>query len=869
MLMRLLLSTILVACFVYATDSQVILFEDFNNTGGSPPAGWTTIDGDLGIPDPNLGWGTAPTAWQIREDFDTTGMNDSVAVSTSWYNPVVQCDDWLITPQIMLGSSSEVRWQAKAQDPGYPDGYELRISTSTPTIPGFNANPALFTIAAENSTTTSRTVNLATAGYSNQNVYLAWRNISTDEFVLVIDNVLVQQNLQFDGGITSVVSTGEYTQLPLSQNPSHTPSGVVKNLGSSTITNVELEVDVWINGASTQMLTTTIVPSLMPGDSSVFTFPVYNYPQAGDYQFNYILTIAENDQVVSNDIDGTAMIITDSTMARDDGQITGTLGIGANNGGYLGNAFTPLQTDELTSVQFVMTNGDQRHVGRNYHAEIFDFNAGIPNNMIGSTDTVAGDTSQLLVFNLPISGGPLTLTGGSEYLIAVIEADTTQTLAITNTIFTPMTTWIDWPTNPFQPWANNEDFGFSMSYVLRGNFGCALEITSDLITQPRCNGDANGAVLINVDGGSALTYLWSNGHTTDNNIGLTAGTYTVTVTEPAVPGCAITASYTVTDPPVFSATAASTDETCGGCNDGTATATPAGGVPPYSYNWSNGGNTQMIMSLSPGTYFVTVFDDNQCQRKDTVTVGAACALAIDSIFGIGSDCPSASTGFAEVFVSGVTSPTYSWSNGGSMSSISGLSGGTYMVTVTDPNIPGCSATSTVTITDPPDFSISISTTDESCAGCADGSATINISGGTPPYSFTWPNGDTTFTSSGLSAGSYYMNFVDANGCGGAEAFTIGGPTSIWDPGNTLPADVQIDIYPNPSSGVFSVSCNLIVNESLQLCVFDLVGEKVFSRTLDPEIMIDEQLDLTSHSAGVYIIRLMGENFTISREIIIE
>jgi len=163
----------------------VLLEEDFE--GGALPMGWTVIDVDGHTPDMNVSF--VDDAWVVADEFEP-GMNFG-AYSTSWYAPAGQSDDWLITPQITLGSSTEVDWEGWAPDQNFPDGYELRISTGMPTVVDFMANPALFTIADEGDPFTEHTVDLAAAGYMNQDVYLAWRNNSNDEFILVIDNVRV------------------------------------------------------------------------------------------------------------------------------------------------------------------------------------------------------------------------------------------------------------------------------------------------------------------------------------------------------------------------------------------------------------------------------------------------------------------------------------------------------------------------------------------------------------------------------------------------------------------------------------------------------------------------------------------------------
>lgn len=167
------------------SGQTVLLEEDFE--GGMLPAGWSVIDVDMRTPDMNVAF--VDDAFVVTDEFEPA-MNFG-AYSTSWYSPAGAADDWLVTPQISLGTGTSVSWEGWAPDGMFPDGYELRISTGMPTVMDFMANPALFTIANEAQAFTGHTVDLAAAGYASQNVYLAWRNNSNDEFILVIDNISI------------------------------------------------------------------------------------------------------------------------------------------------------------------------------------------------------------------------------------------------------------------------------------------------------------------------------------------------------------------------------------------------------------------------------------------------------------------------------------------------------------------------------------------------------------------------------------------------------------------------------------------------------------------------------------------------------
>ena len=89
------------------TQAQTIFQEDFN--GVSPLTNWTLINVDGRTPAANVAF--VNDAWVTREDFDTTGVGDEVAVSTSWYSPAGASDDYLITPAIALTAGNLLNFQ--------------------------------------------------------------------------------------------------------------------------------------------------------------------------------------------------------------------------------------------------------------------------------------------------------------------------------------------------------------------------------------------------------------------------------------------------------------------------------------------------------------------------------------------------------------------------------------------------------------------------------------------------------------------------------------------------------------------------------------------------------------------------------------
>jgi len=133
--------------------------------------------------------GTNATSW-LPMDIDTDG--DVEMVSTSYNtNPTEQGDDWMLTEAIgVLPANQMLSWDAEAMDVNFPDGYEVRITTAAQ-LPAtvVNYGTVLFATASENAFNTTRSVSLA--AYAGQTIYLAFRNNSTDEFLLSIDNIRI------------------------------------------------------------------------------------------------------------------------------------------------------------------------------------------------------------------------------------------------------------------------------------------------------------------------------------------------------------------------------------------------------------------------------------------------------------------------------------------------------------------------------------------------------------------------------------------------------------------------------------------------------------------------------------------------------
>ncbi len=283
-------------------------------------------------------------------------------------------------------------------------------------------------------------------------------------------------------------------------------------------------------------------------------------------------------------------------------------------------------------------------------------------------------------------------------------------------------------------------------------------------TEPSCNGGSDGEVIISTTGGTpGYSYNWTGGDADSIGNGFAAGTYTVTVTD--ANSCTTSQDFTLSQPPVFSASiTASTDLTCNGADDGTATAEGFGGTAPYTYAWSDGQTDAAATGMTAGTHTVTVTDAGACTVTQTVTLAEPTALVASVTFNNDVGCNAGNDGSATASGSGGMSPyTFQWSNGESNAIAVMLPAGTPTVTVTDVN--GCTATETVTINEPTLLTASISVaTDASCYGADDASATAQGSGGTTNYTYAWSSGDNTAQAINLEPGVYTCTVTDANGC---------------------------------------------------------------------------------------------------------
>ncbi|MEL6867706.1 MAG: SprB repeat-containing protein, partial [Bacteroidota bacterium] len=206
------------------------------------------------------------------------------------------------------------------------------------------------------------------------------------------------------------------------------------------------------------------------------------------------------------------------------------------------------------------------------------------------------------------------------------------------------------------------------------------------------------------------------------------------------------------------------DLACFGGSDGAVAAVPDGGVPPYSYLWSNGATNQILTGLPAGTYSVTVTDQIGTTASASGTVNEPAQTMSISLNANYETCVGSADAHAGVETTGGVFPyTYLWSNGGTTFIIEDLSAGIYTVTVTD--AVGCTISGSIEVElSPEGIWLMTSSTPVSCNGGNDGTAHVSIMTGTPPFVVIWSDGQTGEDPVDLAAGTYSVTVTDVNGC---------------------------------------------------------------------------------------------------------
>ena len=409
-------------------------------------------------------------------------------------------------------------------------------------------------------------------------------------------------------------------------------------------------------------------------------------------------------------------------------------------------------------------------------------------------------------------------------------------------------------TGPFQ---DNGSFGSlsAVDYIItvRDANNCERQIQVE-ITQPEaalsgtviatdvaCYGDSTGSVDLSVTGGTLpYTFLWSNEAETEDISGVPAGSYSVTISD--LNGCTINASASVEQPAeaLTGNVESVTNVLEHGGSNGSITVSGSGGIPPYFYSLDEGEfqPSGTFGSLSAGTYIILIRDAGMCLFELTVTVTQP-KLPLAAMISDRSDisCNGANDGTVTVEGLGGSMPyLYSLEGGEFQSSgtFSGLTVGTYTITVRDDDLDQVDIVFDISQPDP--LTVAVSGDDIKCYGGSTGRVTAIPSGGTEPYSYWWNSApaQTTAVATGLPAGTYTVTVTDSNGCTVTNSVTISQPLT----------DMEISIEQE------NVTCNGGSDGSATAFVTGGLEPYSFSWNTDPE---QTKENVSGLPAGTYTI----------------
>jgi len=361
-----------------------------------------------------------------------------------------------------------------------------------------------------------------------------------------------------------------------------------------------------------------------------------------------------------------------------------------------------------------------------------------------------------------------------------------------------ITTSVTGGTPPYKYiWSNTDttasvtDVGIgSYSVTITDENGCKNNLSTK-ITEPvkltgfvnnvgnvNCFGDNGGTISIVVAGGTLpYKFYWNNGKNDQNLSAIPAGDYNVKVTD--ANDCEISLEAKVMEPQQLNVSITEAQNIkCYGNKTGSINVTVNGGVEPYSYQWSNGANTQDLLQIPSGVYTLKVKDAKGCSNSVNATVEEPLPLEIETVTTSNIKCYGGKEGEITISVKGGIAPyVFTWNNGANTQDLQDIPAGLYELKVADAN--GCVKSYSSQISEPPVLKYSIDAVKHiSCMGESNGSVNLSVSGGTVPYTYQWNNGVTTQDLVNVPAGKYTVIIKESNGCESKTDVSITEPSQF-------------------------------------------------------------------------------------------
>ena len=406
--------------------------------------------------------------------------------------------------------------------------------------------------------------------------------------------------------------------------------------------------------------------------------------------------------------------------------------------------------------------------------------------------------------------------------------------------------------------------------------GCIL-LDTIIITQPpplinsnsigyiTCSGFNNGSINTNPSGGvGPYTYLWNTGDTTQFLVNIPSGLYFVSILDSN--NCLTVDTILMLQPNQLNDSSFVTNPSCYGYNDGSINLVASGGTTPYSYLWSTGDTSQNLHNVTAGLYIVSIIDSNSCILFDTISVEEPDELF--TYFNLNYiSCFGLNDGNIDGTTSGGTLPySFSWNTAQITEDLINIPSDMYILSVTDTN--NCFFTDTVVVFEPDELVASLSLNSGSLVSLGSGGTvpyTYEIYGPTGLFATTSNNMGVSFIINPVLAGTYTLVVTDANGCIDSSEVDIL-TSSITD----VDYIIDIDIFPNPSRGIFNLSFNSVIKQDIEISIYSLIGEKVYEKFIKGYYGdFSTSFDLKFFGSSIYLFEIKSNQLLIKRKLIVQ
>ncbi len=560
------------------------------------------------------------------------------------------------------------------------------------------------------------------------------------------------------------------------------------------------------------------------------------------------------------------------------GAVTGLIGRTSGNVALRGIAFAPNTPDPVAPTANATNVKDARCFGATNGEATISATGGTGTLTYAWSDNGSGATRTNL------SAGTYTVTVsdliGCTTVVSNIQIEEPTALALATTkanascfgltdgSITPNT---NGGTTPYQ-YAFSSGNGSNLAagiYTVTVTDGNQCTATKrDTITQPQlltlttvkgnvtCGSTDNGFINVTVNGGNGGNgFLWNDNVTTQSRTNLTAGTYTLVVTDSK--NCTASKTDTILQTNDLSVNGVANNISCYEAADGSITISVVGGTGVYTYDWGGGVTDTNRSNLSDGTYSVTVSDNGSCTGTNTFSITQPDSLTISALVN-NISCYLQNNGNVLITATGGT-PVYaiSWSGGLTGFNPLSLAAGVYSYTVTDNN--QCSKSSSVTITQPDSLVLTGTVTNVTAPGGNDGAITLSISGGTPNYEYLWDDNTQTANRNNLQAGLYTVVVTDDKGCTKQATFTVSQPSSVGVIGEVIWLK---NLIVNASAITYEVE--LGAASDVSVAIYNAAGQMV--KTTTSTTATYNTIDVTDLNSGVYLLQFKSAAGVVTRRV---